>query len=189
MQEWLLQLKEALRQQTADADCAAVAYCVDVRLSDTLHGDECDAVQLVFEHRSGEALDAFPPDTAAPERLSFITSMIDELQSRPGVRAVAATTSVPMRRSVSRVPAGDVRSLMMTQSLGMSPTGIAVGLAAAAASTRLLAGWLYGVTPLDLPTFAACGLAMLLVSLVASYLPVRRASRVDPVVALRGDLT
>jgi len=61
VQEWLVQLQGALRQQTADADCAAVAYCVDVRLSDTLHGDECDAVQLVFEHRSGEALDAFFP--------------------------------------------------------------------------------------------------------------------------------
>jgi len=76
VQEWLLQVKEALRQQTADADCAAVAYCVDVRLSDTRNGDEFDAVQLVFEHRSGEALDAFFPYRRQKGRCGFAQPML-----------------------------------------------------------------------------------------------------------------
>jgi ABC-type lipoprotein release transport system permease subunit len=71
--------------------------------------------------------------------------------------------------------------------LRLSLSGIAVGLVAAAASTRLLDSWLYGITPLDPPTFAACSVAMLVVSAIAAYVPTRRATLVDPVVTLRGD--
>ena len=56
-----------------------------------------------------------------------------------------------------------------------------------AASTRLLASWLYGVTPLDSRTFAISAATMLIVATAASYFPARRASRVDPIVALRAE--
>jgi ABC-type antimicrobial peptide transport system permease subunit len=65
--------------------------------------------------------------------------------------------------------------------------GVAIGLAAAIASTRALGGLLYGVETLDAGTFAAMSGAMVLTGLLASYLPARRASNVDPIEALRSD--
>jgi hypothetical protein len=61
VQEWLQILREELRAHAADPACDAVAYCVDVKLTDTRDGAVMSAVQIVFEHRSGEALDAFFP--------------------------------------------------------------------------------------------------------------------------------
>jgi ABC-type antimicrobial peptide transport system permease subunit len=63
--------------------------------------------------------------------------------------------------------------------------GAAIGLAAALATTRVMAGLLHEVSPTDLWTFVIVLLAVVLVALVASYIPARRASRVDPLVALR----
>ncbi len=63
--------------------------------------------------------------------------------------------------------------------------GLAVGLAAALAATRLLSSLLYGVRPTDGVTFAAVSFILLVVAVIASYLPARRATRVDPLVALR----
>jgi ABC-type antimicrobial peptide transport system permease subunit len=71
--------------------------------------------------------------------------------------------------------------------LGLSLAGIAAGLLAASVSTVLLKSWLYGVTPLDPMTFVACGALMLVVSAIAAYVPARRATRVSPLIALRGD--
>ena len=54
-------------------------------------------------------------------------------------------------------------------------------------SSRLLRAYLYGVDPLDMPTFGATALLFVLVALVASYLPARRAAAADPLVVLRAD--
>src|SRR4051794_34793952 len=78
-----------------------------------------------------------------------------------------------------------VAGMVLAQGLALAGAGIAIGLACAAASTRLLEGWLFGISPLDRPTFAACAAAMLIVASLATYVPVRRATRIDPLVALR----
>jgi predicted permease len=65
--------------------------------------------------------------------------------------------------------------------------GVTLGLAGAFAATRLLRSELYGVRPVDSVTYAAVALAMALVTLLACYLPARRATRVDPLIALRYD--
>jgi predicted permease len=79
----------------------------------------------------------------------------------------------------------DLLRMVITQGLWLILAGLAVGLAGALALTRLLSSLLYGVTPLDPLTFALVSLLLACVALLASYLPARRAARIDPMAALR----
>jgi len=65
--------------------------------------------------------------------------------------------------------------------------GIGAGLAGAFGVTRLMSGLLFRISPTDPSTFAVITLLLVLVSLLACYLPARRATRVDPILALRGE--
>jgi predicted permease len=82
---------------------------------------------------------------------------------------------------------GTIVALVLRQGLLLAGIGIAAGCAAASGVTRFLASWLYGVTPLDGPTFTASAAVMLVIAVVAVIAPVRRAASVDPVVALKID--
>jgi putative ABC transport system permease protein len=82
---------------------------------------------------------------------------------------------------------GQVFALVLGKGILLTTIGIAVGLAGAAAGTRLLQGMLFGVSPLDPTTFAVTSLLFGAVATVASYFPARRATRVDPIVALRSE--
>jgi predicted permease len=79
----------------------------------------------------------------------------------------------------------DILKLVLGRGLRLALIGVVFGFAAAIAATRLLAGLLYGVSATDPLTFAGVGLLLIMVLLIASYIPARRAIRVDPVVALR----
>ena len=80
---------------------------------------------------------------------------------------------------------GDVLGMIFGQGLGLIAFGLALGLAGAWVSTRLLQTLLFGVQPDDATAFI-CGSAVLVVAvLLACYIPARRATRVDPLVALR----
>jgi putative ABC transport system permease protein len=78
-----------------------------------------------------------------------------------------------------------VMRLVLTQGLGLAGIGLIIGLGGAYAVTRLLESLLYGVTATDPLTFGVVALILGAVALLASYLPARRASTVDPMVALR----
>jgi len=80
---------------------------------------------------------------------------------------------------------GDVMRLVLGQGAKMALLGVVIGLAAALALTRLMASQLFGVTPHDPLTYASVGLLLIIVALLACYLPARRAVRVDPLIALR----
>jgi putative ABC transport system permease protein len=67
----------------------------------------------------------------------------------------------------------------------LAAAGVAIGLAGAAAATQLIRSLLFGVTPSDVPTFAGIATLLAATAFVASYIPARRATRVDPMVALR----
>ena len=81
----------------------------------------------------------------------------------------------------------DVLRLIMREGAKFSVIGISLGLVSALALTRLLASELYGVSPADPVTFLAAAILMTAVTLLACYIPTRRAMRVDPLVALRQD--
>jgi predicted permease len=80
---------------------------------------------------------------------------------------------------------GDVLRLVIGQGLALTAAGAAIGIGAALGVTRFLGTLLYGVKPADPLTFAAVGCFLAAVALLACYIPARRATRVDPLVALR----
>src|SRR4030095_2892180 len=80
---------------------------------------------------------------------------------------------------------GNVLRLVLKDGLMLVTVGVSAGLLVAFALTRLIASFLYGVSPLDWITFVAIPVVLGAVALLASYLPARRASKGDPIIALR----
>jgi ABC-type antimicrobial peptide transport system permease subunit len=83
--------------------------------------------------------------------------------------------------------ADTVRRLAMRHGLTPAFIGVVIGLAGALATTRLASSMLYGVEPRDPLTFVGVVVLLVLVALGASWLPAKRATRVEPIIALRAD--
>jgi ABC-type antimicrobial peptide transport system permease subunit len=81
----------------------------------------------------------------------------------------------------------DVMRLVMSESMLLVVAGIVIGVAIALGASRLVATLLFGLAPTDVLSMAAAVLIMIVVSAIAGYLPARRASRVDPMVALHAE--
>ena len=81
----------------------------------------------------------------------------------------------------------DVRALFLRHGSRLTAIGITIGIALSLMLTRVMSAFLFGVGPTDPATYGAVSLALAAMTLAATYLPARRASRVDPVVALRGE--
>jgi putative ABC transport system permease protein len=79
----------------------------------------------------------------------------------------------------------DVLKLVLRNAMSLVLIGAALGLVGAWAATRVMSTLLFGVTATDLATFVAVPLLLFIVALVASLVPARRATKVDPLVALR----
>jgi predicted permease len=105
--------------------------------------------------------------------------------------AVAYSAAQRTREFGVRIALGaqrpDVLRQVLREGLVLAIIGLSVGLAAAAALTRVLRSQLFGVTPTDPLSFALVALLLLVVAVTASLLPARRATRVDPMVALRSE--
>ena len=107
-----------------------------------------------------------------------------------GVYGVAAYAIVQRTKEIGiRVALGaarrDISRLVVAQTLGPTIMGIAIGVAGAAMATRLVASAVYGVAPLDPLTFGVAVFVLIGVALAATWLPARRATRLDPLIALR----
>jgi putative ABC transport system permease protein len=94
------------------------------------------------------------------------------------------TRELGLRLAVGAQPR-QVLLLVLKQGFLLTIVGVVLGLAAAFALTRLLSGLLFGVAAVDVTTFATISLLLVVVSLLACYLPARRAMRIDPLTALR----
>ena len=79
----------------------------------------------------------------------------------------------------------DVLGLLLKEALGLTLVGVALGLMGAFAATRVLTSLLFEVKPTDPATFICLSLLLTLVALLAGYFPAQRATKVDPLVALR----
>jgi len=99
--------------------------------------------------------------------------------------AVAERTQEIGIRVALGARAVDVMNLVLRGGLKLALIGIAIGLAGAFALTRLMKSVLFGVTPTDAVTFASVSVGVIAVALLACYIPARRATKVDPLVALR----
>jgi predicted permease len=123
-------------------------------------------------------------------RLSAAFALLAVLLAVAGLYGVLAhgvarrTKEIGIRMALGAGRRGVLR-MILRESGTIAVAGIALGLLGAAAATRLIAGLLYGVTPLDPLTYVAAALLLLAVALFAAWVPARRAASVDPTEALR----
>ena len=82
---------------------------------------------------------------------------------------------------------GELKRMFVRHGLALAGVGVAIGLGAAAGLTRLMSTLLYGITPLDPMTYAVVPVILVIATVLASYLPARRAVSVDPVEGLKSE--
>jgi putative ABC transport system permease protein len=99
--------------------------------------------------------------------------------------SVSRRTQEMAIRMVLGASCREVQRMVLREGLQVTALGVAIGLGAALALSRVMAGYVYGITSTDPLTLVGASLLLTLVALLASYLPARRATRVDPMTALR----
>jgi predicted permease len=109
-----------------------------------------------------------------------------------GVYGIAAHSVAQRRREIGiRVALGALRrqvlAMTVRQALTLTSLGAVIGIAIAAALAQLLTSLLYGIRPIDVPSFIGAALLLIIVSLLASIVPARRAASINPVEALRAE--
>jgi putative ABC transport system permease protein len=143
---------------------------------------------------SFKTLKATVSDLVAPQRFTTLLlagfAVLSALLSAIGIYGVMSysvtqsTREIGVRMALGAQP-GSVLRLVVGKGMVLALTGIAIGLAGSYWLTRLMATLLFEVKPTDAMTFASVSFGLLAVALIACYIPARRATKVDPMVALR----
>jgi len=154
---------------------------------------DIDKDAFIFDTKSMTQLIA---ESLAPRRFSTtllsLFAAVALVLSLAGIYAVIAhsvaqrTVEIGIRMAMGGSPA-TVTGLMLRYGLLPAICGMAIGWSGAFVISRFFSAMLFGVGPLDLPTWIAVSISMLAVAFIASYLPARRACGVDPTVALRAE--
>jgi ABC-type antimicrobial peptide transport system permease subunit len=136
------------------------------------------------------AIGLIPHQIAAA--LAGALGLIGLLLAAIGIYGVTAFAVANRAREIGvRIALGAVRAqvlrLVLAQGLALAATGIGIGIVLGLGSAFLLSRFLYGVEPTDVATIGAAALVFASVSAVASYVPARAASTIDPLVALRAE--
>ena len=153
--------------------------------------DETDPSEVIYGVRTME--DVWAGSVAAPKLSMMLLGMFAALAlvlACIGIYGVISyvvgqrTREIGVRMALG-AQRGDVMQLVLGDGAKLAILGVAAGVVVALGMTRLMTRQLFGVTAHDPLTFAAVAILLMLVALLACYLPARRAVRVDPLVALR----
>jgi putative ABC transport system permease protein len=148
---------------------------------------------LVHEVRGGE--EWLGDRVRTPRRRTMLLGLLGGLGwllTLVGIFGVTAysvarrTQEIGVRVAFGATPGNVVRTMVRDVLLPLA-LGVAAGLAGAAASTRVIASFLFETTPVDAPTFAAVAVCLAAAAIVAAWIPARRAALVDPIAALRAE--
>jgi putative ABC transport system permease protein len=152
---------------------------------------EIDPAQPLFNVKTMEAVVA---DSVSDRRLNMlllgIFAAVALTLAMIGIYSVMSytvsqhTREIGIRMALGAQPM-DVLKLVVGQGMGLTLVGVGIGVAGAFGLTRLMATLLYGVTATDPLTFALVSALLMVVALLACCVPARRATKVDPMVALR----
>jgi ABC-type antimicrobial peptide transport system permease subunit len=102
-------------------------------------------------------------------------------------RSVTQRTNEIGIRMALGATSNNIVALVLREGMTLAATGVAFGVAISYAGSRLLTALLFGITPTDAVSFALASGGLLLFAFVASYLPARRATEIDPAVSLRSE--
>jgi putative ABC transport system permease protein len=152
---------------------------------------EIDPDQPIYNPRT---MDQIRGESVAPERLNLtllsLFAGIAFVLAIVGIYGVMSysvtqrTHEIGIRMAIGARPR-DVFAMILGQGMKLTLFGVVIGLLAAFGLTRLMETMLFGVQPTDAPTFTAISVLLVTVALLASYLPGRRATKVEPTISLR----
>jgi putative ABC transport system permease protein len=185
-----------LRTTLSDAEVTAAIRRIVAEYDVTLRAASANPYASGAIVRTVTIGETFIREQLAPTRFAMALllafAVIALVLSAVGLYGVIAYSVTQRTREIGvRIALGadrrSVERLVVGAGLRLATIGLIVGVGVALASTRLLSGLLYGVSPADPASFVAIALLVVAVALLASWLPARRAVRIDPITALRAE--